>query len=373
MSRKKLWPAAVLVGLCSLCFHAAGNFVAIGARLDASTTQSRVPRIDGFSPSVIVEGAANTKLDVIGTDLDLLPKISILDENGNWQELAISPVSATRAEVMVPSEYFRTPRFVLFAPESNMDSALSVLVYSKALASTPVQPGFKIEVMPEDVGTGGTITITGTGFRAGMRVALGLGKTVGVLTETQLVDETFMTAEMPGLIPARDLFVSLIGVDGKTRSEPAAVMSTVQERESDATQHQRAGLSASEWNQNGLKLMASGNFALAADKFVEAARSDMSAFASAPIVNPASAVFANNAGYAFFKVGKYVESVFWLERACEIDPKRAVAYLNLGDAWAKMNRVPEARRSYEKYLELAPNSKMAAEVRGKLGGLAGLR
>jgi len=66
---------------------------------------------------------------------------------------------------------------------------------------------------------------------------------------------------------------------------------------------------------------------------------------------------------------RYEESVNWCERAIEIDPKRAVAYVNLGDAYVKLNRNAEARRAYTKYLELAPNSKSAPDVKKKLDAL----
>jgi len=58
-----------------------------------------------------------------------------------------------------------------------------------------------------------------------------------------------------------------------------------------------------------------------------------------------------------------------VNKAIEIDPNRAVAYLNLGDAYAKLNNIAEAWRAYEKYLELAPDTKSAPEVKKKLDAL----
>jgi len=49
-----------------------------------------------------------------------------------------------------------------------------------------------------------------------------------------------------------------------------------------------------------------------------------------------------------------------------LDPQRAVAYLNLGDCYAKLSRDAEARGAYRKFLELAPDSKAASEVKKKL-------
>jgi len=93
--------------------------------------------------------------------------------------------------------------------------------------------------------------------------------------------------------------------------------------------------------------------------FVGAARADSS-----------NAEYTNNAGFAYYQMGKYGESVLWLEKTISIDPKRAVAYLNLGDAYAKLKRNAKARQAYSKYLELAPDSKSAPKVKKKLDALS---
>jgi len=49
--------------------------------------------------------------------------------------------------------------------------------------------------------------------------------------------------------------------------------------------------------------------------------------------------------------------------------QEAIAYLNLGDAYGKLNRNAEARGAYRRYLELAPDSKSAADVKKKLDAL----
>jgi tetratricopeptide (TPR) repeat protein len=67
---------------------------------------------------------------------------------------------------------------------------------------------------------------------------------------------------------------------------------------------------------------------------------------------------------------QYEDAVRWFQQAIELDPKRAVAYLNLGDAYAKLNRNQEAGQAYQRYLELAPDSKVAPTVREKLKALS---
>jgi len=52
-----------------------------------------------------------------------------------------------------------------------------------------------------------------------------------------------------------------------------------------------------------------------------------------------------------------------------LDPHRAIAYLNLGDAYLQMGKKSEAKKAYEKYLELQPNSKVAPGVQEKIKSL----
>ncbi len=112
-------------------------------------------------------------------------------------------------------------------------------------------------------------------------------------------------------------------------------------------------------NEEGLKFMQRRQPMSAVGWFVGTARADSS-----------NAEYTNNAGFAYYQMGKYGESVLWLEKTISIDPKRAVAYLNLGDAYAKLRRNAKARQAYTKYLELAPDSKSAPQVKKKLDALS---
>ncbi len=77
---------------------------------------------------------------------------------------------------------------------------------------------------------------------------------------------------------------------------------------------------------------------------------------------------ANTARFVFYLAGKYQDATLWLQQAA-LNPKRAVAYLNLGGAYLKVNRNSEARQAYPKYLALAPNSKSAPDVKRELRAL----
>jgi tetratricopeptide (TPR) repeat protein len=117
---------------------------------------------------------------------------------------------------------------------------------------------------------------------------------------------------------------------------------------------------AAEHDNQGLKLMRQNDYRSAQLEFERASI----------ITGDKNPLYTNNMGFAFYKEQKYDLAVYWLQKTVQLDPKRAVAYLNLGDALAKLNRNPEARDAYKKYLELAPNSKAAPDVKEKLATLS---
>jgi TPR repeat len=112
-------------------------------------------------------------------------------------------------------------------------------------------------------------------------------------------------------------------------------------------------------NQQGIKFMRAKDYATAEGKFMQASI----------LVGDKNPEYANNLGFAFYKLEKYDFAVYWLKKAIELDPKRSVAYLNLGDAYVALKRNAEACEAYKKYLELAPDSKAAPDVKKKLDGL----
>jgi tetratricopeptide (TPR) repeat protein len=113
-------------------------------------------------------------------------------------------------------------------------------------------------------------------------------------------------------------------------------------------------------NEQGMQLMQQKNYEAAIPKFEEAAQ-----------LNQGDPLFANNAGFAYYKLERYEDSLYWFNKAIEIDPNRAMAFLNLGDACAKLGRNAEAREAYQKYLSQAPDSKAAPDVKKKLEALGG--
>lgn len=135
-------------------------------------------------------------------------------------------------------------------------------------------------------------------------------------------------------------------------------------------------------NKEGLQLMRKKDYSSAVTKFMQA---DWTAGHKNP-------EYSNNVGFALYHAGRYEASVAWLKTTTALDPKRAVAYVNLGDALLKFHEqlegrsdyrklldhycsdvehrcLGDARQAYRKYLELAPNSKAAPDVRKKLAAL----
>jgi tetratricopeptide (TPR) repeat protein len=107
-----------------------------------------------------------------------------------------------------------------------------------------------------------------------------------------------------------------------------------------------------------MRLYKEKQYAEAAAKFVTASQ-----------MQPSSALFANNAGFAYFCTGQFDQAVQWYKKSIALDPKRAVAYVNLGDAYLNLQKNAEAKQAFESFLALSPNSKSAPYVQDKLKSL----
>jgi peptidoglycan/xylan/chitin deacetylase (PgdA/CDA1 family)/tetratricopeptide (TPR) repeat protein len=142
------------------------------------------------------------------------------------------------------------------------------------------------------------------------------------------------------------------------KKQLAAAQALLQKQKKQTGRAVPAADSAAGLNDQGVRLYKEKRYAEAAEKFAAAAKQD-----------PTSAQFANNAGYALFRQGKFEDSAQWLEKAIGLDPNRAIAYINLGDAYDALHRNAEAKKAFEKYLELSPTGKSAGYAREKLKAL----
>ncbi len=82
--------------------------------------------------------------------------------------------------------------------------------------------------------------------------------------------------------------------------------------------------------------------------------------------NPLQASKEIRVGNYYFKKGSYRAAAKRFEEAVKWDPNAAEAYLRLGDTRIKLGDSTAARAAYEKYLEIAPDSKESNSIRKKL-------
>ena len=68
----------------------------------------------------------------------------------------------------------------------------------------------------------------------------------------------------------------------------------------------------------------------------------------------------------FYKQEKYAEAARWFENAVRMDPSRAIAYMNLADAYFKAGDKGKAKGAYKTYLELSPNGSGAGYAKQQL-------
>ena len=62
-------------------------------------------------------------------------------------------------------------------------------------------------------------------------------------------------------------------------------------------------------------------------------------------------------------MGDDANATKYFEAALKIDPSRAVAYINLGDALQRQGNAEAARKAFETYLQLAPAGGLAQHAK----------
>jgi tetratricopeptide (TPR) repeat protein len=86
--------------------------------------------------------------------------------------------------------------------------------------------------------------------------------------------------------------------------------------------------------------------------------------------NPLQAAKEIQAGNFYFKKGNYRAAAGRFREASRWDPNSAEAFARLGDAQEKLRDRKAAREAYERFLDIEPDSKRAAEIRRKIGAPA---
>jgi tetratricopeptide (TPR) repeat protein len=85
--------------------------------------------------------------------------------------------------------------------------------------------------------------------------------------------------------------------------------------------------------------------------------------------NPLQAEKEMKIGAFYFKKGSFKAAMLRFEEATKWNPALAEAWMHLGEAREKMKDAPGAAAAYKKYVELAPDSKQAVNIKKKLAGL----
>lgn len=87
------------------------------------------------------------------------------------------------------------------------------------------------------------------------------------------------------------------------------------------------------------------------------------------VFNPLQAETEIKTGKFYMKRGKWKAASMRFEEALLWNGQAAEAYLLLGEAREKMGESAAAKSAYEKYLQVAPDTKEAPEVKKRLGKL----
>jgi len=83
--------------------------------------------------------------------------------------------------------------------------------------------------------------------------------------------------------------------------------------------------------------------------------------------NPLQAEKEIKIGAFYYKKGSFRAAARRFEEATKWDANSGEAWLRLGEAQAKLKDDKAARAAWERYLEVEPEGKQAAEIRKKLG------
>lgn len=84
--------------------------------------------------------------------------------------------------------------------------------------------------------------------------------------------------------------------------------------------------------------------------------------------NPLEAARDIRIGNYYFKRGKYPAALSRYQEATKWNPNMAEAYLHIGETAEKLKDKATAKEAYQKYIEMAPDSKDVGRLKKKVGG-----
>lgn len=113
-----------------------------------------------------------------------------------------------------------------------------------------------------------------------------------------------------------------------------------------------------------------GNAQMDAQRFAEA----IVAYQRALDLDPRNVDVRVDMGTCYRGVGQPERAIEEYKKASQIDPKHPMARMNAGVVYAfDLGRNAEAIKSFEKYLELAPNAPNAGQIRQEISRLKGMK
>jgi hypothetical protein len=187
-------------------------------------------------------------------------------------------------------------------------------------------------------------------------------------------------------VAPKDIMVSGTSSDDKetilTITNGAYVRTKLSAPELADTRKRDAVNKAAALNEQALALMKAGKYSTAAERFVD----------SSQLVNGENADYTNSAGLAYYNAQDYKNAIGWLSAAISVDPKRAVSYFIRAESFTGLASLAkgrsdrkillegycadtadpclsEARKDYQKALELAPKADFADDAKKKLSAL----
>ncbi|HSU18070.1 protein kinase domain-containing protein [Longimicrobium sp.] len=113
-------------------------------------------------------------------------------------------------------------------------------------------------------------------------------------------------------------------------------------------------------NREGEALFERGDMAGAVARFRQAVASA-----------PGNAYYRNNLGWALFQAGRVDEAARELAETVRLDPRRDIAYANIGEVERVRGNTAAAIAAYERFLQLNTDPRRAEIARGKLRALRG--
>ena len=82
--------------------------------------------------------------------------------------------------------------------------------------------------------------------------------------------------------------------------------------------------------------------------------------------SPNSYHIVDSLGWAFYRLGKFDEALFHLERAMDLEALDPIVNDHLGDTFWKLGRKREARFQWKKALSLNPEEQSEKKIKSKL-------